>query len=320
MGGLALGQAGRQLGCGLLQGRDVRNQLLHGHSEDRHSNGHGSECVALGVKDGDGDCAHTDLILFIHDGVALAPDLLDLLAEFVTVRDGVFRQRIQGKFFQEPLPLNLLLEGDDRLAHGGGVERAEMPRVYDFELMKGGGHLTGHRVSDPALIDQVAARLQRLAGADVMASRYGSRERGVLLYAMGDGNHSLATAKSIWEDVKKTLSPDQRSTHPARYALVELVNVHDRGLSFEAIHRVLFGVDVHLRTITRDGWVCTGYRPGTVHDGTEGELYDLADDPLQRVNRWDDPACAGTKADLLDALWAAQPEAHDPVLEVEAPV
>ena len=55
----------------------------------------------------------------------------------------------------------------------------------------------------------------------------------------------------------------------------------------------LLGVDVHLRTITRDGWVCTTYAPGTVHDGTEGELYDLADDPLQQVNRWDDPALAG---------------------------
>ena len=52
----------------------------------------------------------------------------------------------------------------------------------------------------------------------------------------------------------------------------------------------LFGVDVHLRTITRDGFVCTAYRPGTVHDGTEGELYDLADDPLQQRNLWDDPA------------------------------
>jgi arylsulfatase A-like enzyme len=82
----------------------------------------------------------------------------------------------------------------------------------------------------------------------------------------------------------------------------------------------LFGVDVHLRTITRDGWVCTAYRPGTVHDGSEGELYDLAEDPLQRVNRWHDPAAAATKADLLDDLWASQPEAHDPTLQVEAPV
>jgi arylsulfatase A-like enzyme len=82
----------------------------------------------------------------------------------------------------------------------------------------------------------------------------------------------------------------------------------------------LFGVGVHLRTITRDGWVCTAYLPGTVHDGTEGELYDLADDPLQQVNRWADPACAALRDDLLDDLWASQPAARSPRLQLEAPV
>jgi len=82
----------------------------------------------------------------------------------------------------------------------------------------------------------------------------------------------------------------------------------------------LFGVAVHLRTITRDRWVCTAYRPGFVHDGTEGELYDLVDDPLQQRNRWDDPSCAGTRADLVADLWDHQPPAHAPHLEVEAPV
>jgi arylsulfatase A-like enzyme len=81
----------------------------------------------------------------------------------------------------------------------------------------------------------------------------------------------------------------------------------------------LFGVDVHLRTITRDGWVCTAYLPGSSHDGSEGELYDLADDPLQRVNRWDDPACASRRADLLADLWDHQPQLVDP-RPVEAPV
>jgi len=82
----------------------------------------------------------------------------------------------------------------------------------------------------------------------------------------------------------------------------------------------LFGVGVHLRTVTRDGWVCTAYRPGTVHDGTEGELYSLLDDPLQQVNRWGDPAVAGVRADLLDDLWASQPVARTPRLELQAPV
>ena len=82
----------------------------------------------------------------------------------------------------------------------------------------------------------------------------------------------------------------------------------------------LFGVAVHLRTITRDGWVCSAYRPGYVHDGTEGELYHLADDPLQQVNRWNDPAVAALQSDLLADLWDHQSPAHSPHLEVEAPV
>jgi arylsulfatase A-like enzyme len=82
----------------------------------------------------------------------------------------------------------------------------------------------------------------------------------------------------------------------------------------------LLGVEVHLRTITRDGWVCTAYAPGTVHDGTEGELYDLADDPLQRVNRWDDRALAGTRDDLLDDLRSAVRPSRNPRLPLDAPV
>ncbi len=82
----------------------------------------------------------------------------------------------------------------------------------------------------------------------------------------------------------------------------------------------LFGVDVHLRTIMRDNWVCSTYLPGTSHDGTEGELYDLDDDPLQRVNRWDDPAVAAVRHDLVADLWDHQPEKRTPKLVLEAPV
>ena len=82
----------------------------------------------------------------------------------------------------------------------------------------------------------------------------------------------------------------------------------------------VFGVDVHLRTITRDGWVCTTYRPGYSHDGTEGELYDLADDPLQHHNRWSDPSLTSLRSDLLADLWDHQPQMHAPLRRVEAPV
>jgi hypothetical protein len=80
--------------------------------------------------------------------------------------------------------------------------------------------------------------LEGLANPEVFTKKYGvSSDKGVLLFAVGDGNHSLATAKSIWEKVKPQVGMD----HPARYALVEIENVHDKGLEFEPIHRVLFG-------------------------------------------------------------------------------
>ena len=82
----------------------------------------------------------------------------------------------------------------------------------------------------------------------------------------------------------------------------------------------LFGVDVHLRTITRDGCVCTTYGRGAVHDGSEGELYILADDPLQQVNRWDDRAYRAQRDDLVDDLIASWPAARQPRLQLEAPV
>ncbi len=113
--------------------------------------------------------------------------------------------------------------------------------LYDFPLMQGGGHLRGHFVPAGPLIDQVTAALGALATGDQMAAKYGDRERGIFLYAMGDGNHSLATAKAIWDE--KKAAGQAAADHPARHALVELVNVHDEGLLFEPIHRVLFGVD-----------------------------------------------------------------------------
>lgn len=119
---------------------------------------------------------------------------------------------------------------------------AELPALYDFELMQNGGRLRGWHVDEPALIEQVGRALERLADPRRFHERYGSDQ--VMLYAMGDGNHSFATAKAIWEQLKAA-APDREAimNHPARFALVELVNVHDPGLEFEAIHRVLFEVD-----------------------------------------------------------------------------
>lgn len=124
-------------------------------------------------------------------------------------------------------------------------------KLYDFDLMMNGGHITGYHINDEASIQKIVAWLSHLADKDVFKNKYNLasslysewQELWTLLFAMGDGNHSFATAKAIWEEKKKTLSSDEMKDHPARFAFVEINNVHDTGINFEPIHRVLFNVD-----------------------------------------------------------------------------
>lgn len=115
----------------------------------------------------------------------------------------------------------------------------DLPRVYDFDLMQNGGHLEGFEVNGEAAQDVLGA-LERLSDKDLFNKRYGLNGEEVLLYAMGDGNHSLATAKECYERKKREGSADAEL---ARYALVEVVNLHCDALEFEAIHRVIYGAD-----------------------------------------------------------------------------
>jgi uncharacterized protein (DUF1015 family) len=98
----------------------------------------------------------------------------------------------------------------------------ERDKVYDFDLMEGGGHVTGYKIGNEKIIREISEKIQAI---------------GTLL--VGDGNHSLAAAKSFWEQIKRTVPEN----YPARYAMVELVNIHDPGLSFEPIHRVVKGIE-----------------------------------------------------------------------------
>jgi len=120
----------------------------------------------------------------------------------------------------------------------------KLEKAYDVPLMLNGGHVKGWHVNDSETVGQVTKALAKLADPDHFSKRYNVQDKPVVLYAMGDGNHSFATAKAIWEELKKTAS-DKKAimNHPARFALVELVNVHDPGLEFEAIYRVVFDVD-----------------------------------------------------------------------------
>ncbi len=112
--------------------------------------------------------------------------------------------------------------------------------LYDTDLMLGGGHITGWFVDDPKDIQGVLDALAALTDPESFQKQYG--DHAPLLFAMGDGNHSFATAKANWEQIKATLSEEEQAVHPARYALVEIENVHDTGIVFEPIHRVVFGL------------------------------------------------------------------------------
>lgn len=117
----------------------------------------------------------------------------------------------------------------------------KMESVYDFDLMENGGHIKGYKLS-AAQIDAVADALTGLTTDEAMKSKYGVSGVAPLLFAVGDGNHSLATAKKYYEQLKATLPAEEAAVHPARYAMVELVNIHDDALIFEPVHRVLTNV------------------------------------------------------------------------------
>ena len=124
------------------------------------------------------------------------------------------------------------------------ARKNELRKVYEGELMLGGGHVAGWAVEDPAMIDQIETALAALGSQEAFDAKYpDAARRDPLTLAVGDGNHSLATAKACYEEQKKGKTPEEYLALPSRFALVEVVNNHDDALQFEPIHRVLFGVD-----------------------------------------------------------------------------
>lgn len=121
-----------------------------------------------------------------------------------------------------------------------GNEKSNMKKLYDFKLMQDGGYISGYLI-DNEKCDEIIKRLNNLGDPEKFKKKYNSQN--VLLYAMGDGNHSLATAKEFYEQLKKSNPDKDFSNHPARYALAEIVNLHSPALDFEAIHRIVTNVD-----------------------------------------------------------------------------
>lgn len=128
------------------------------------------------------------------------------------------------------LPHIMLLYNDpcDKVLKNLKENKENLPLLYDFELNMKGGHVKGYFIEDS---EKVANDLFSLISDDG------------LVFVVGDGNHSLATAKAHWDNLKQTLSEEERKNHPARFALCEVVNVYDEGIQFEPIHRIVKGVD-----------------------------------------------------------------------------
>lgn len=128
------------------------------------------------------------------------------------------------------LPHIMILIDDPEFTVIEPLAKRTLEKVYDFELMEKGGHAKGYLVGEEEFegIDRALASL---------------KDKCEMLYAMGDGNHSLATAKEHYEKLKRENPDRNMSNHPARYALCEIVNLHSEALEFEAIHRIVTEVD-----------------------------------------------------------------------------
>ena len=136
------------------------------------------------------------------------------------------------------LPHIMILIDDPEKTVIEPLVNAKKELVYDTDLMMEGGHITGEFIKEE---DLAGAQAALSALFDKAEAKYGAGN--VIFQAMGDGNHSLATAKTNWENLKKTLTAEEAENHPARYALCEIENIHDEGIVFEPIHRVIFAND-----------------------------------------------------------------------------
>lgn len=132
---------------------------------------------------------------------------------------------------------HIMLLIDDRkksVVEGLWAKRNGLEKIYDFDLNMGGGHLEGYRIDAKQVIDAFDEYY------DSVQNLYGKGNND-FIFAVGDGNHSLATAQAHWNNVKQGLSDAQKASHPARFALCEIENLHDDGIIFEPIHRFVFG-------------------------------------------------------------------------------
>lgn len=149
----------------------------------------------------------------------------------------------RGAALETPHIMMLIDDAARAVVEPFAAKKEALRPLYDTDLMLGGGHIAGWAVTDAQDIAAIESAVAALGTQPVFDAKYPEAAgRPPLAVAVGDGNHSLATAKAYWEELKPTLPPEMRETHPARWCLAELVNVHSPALLIEPIHRVVFGI------------------------------------------------------------------------------
>ena len=191
------------------------------------------------------------------------------------------RQRVRRDApIELPHILMLCDDHDKILIEPIGAKKKQLKKLYDFDLMEGGGHITGWLVEGKD-VEEFNKALEKYTAT--VGEKYKGLKGVPMVFAVGDGNHSLATAKSCYEELKKNHPGEDLSNHPARYALVELENIHDPAQVFEPIHRVIFKTEPQklLAALKESCCAETGFpvkwyigkESGTVHlDKSKGEL------------------------------------------------
>lgn len=195
----------------------------------------------------------------------------------------------QGACMELPHIMILIDDPDRAIIEPLFAETDKLEKVYDTDLMQGGGHINGWFIPKGETTDRIEAGLEALCNRETFNRKYGCTDAQALLpYAVGDGNHSMATAKAYWEDIKAGLSAEEQQNHPARYALVEMVNIHDESLIIEPIHRILFDVDADdlLGSLTAfyQTQGCKSYVADAAPAGTDAHVF---------------PFCAAEKSGVL---------------------
>ena len=179
-------------------------------------------------------------------GIVLAVDLEEYSfksdeQKLIRASEGTIIERIPPRveirkdaIFEFP---HIMLLYDDRelnIAKNLYKDKENLEKLYDFNLNMDGGHIEGYKIKD---VDDVISKFNKLLDVEYLKRTFNTETP--LLFAVGDGNHSLATAKEHWNNVKSKLTDEEIKIHPARFALVEAVNIHDEAIKFDPIHRVV---------------------------------------------------------------------------------